>query len=132
MHYLYVFIILIAILGAEPAQCKDVNTWDELKWATIKATRQFSNEPELPVKVGVRDSLWFGGMVFQIKNTSTTTLDCTLVVLNHSAKQMEAVKFSLPPNKIQEIGMLEMGWKFEDGEEIVVMCDGYKLGFWKI
>ena len=81
--------------------------------------------PDPPVSVTFRDSL-LTGYVLQVHNTSSNKHVYYVEVENKAKGQKTSGSFAIPPNETQEIGILEMDWAFEPGEEGCISVDNYK------
>lgn len=84
--------------------------------------------PPPPISVTFRSSagLW-GGKVMQVTNRSSDeTLVMSLYVENTRLNQCKSYTFIVKPGNTHEIGMLEMGWIFVEGEKYRIRADGYK------
>lgn len=77
-----------------------------------------------PIGLSHRPSI-LGGRVVQVTNTSSETLFCTLQVTNNESNRSDSCSFKVGPGSTQEIGMLEMDWRFEVGEKVRVYAKGY-------
>ena len=83
-----------------------------------------SKAPDAPLVITWRSSL-ISGLVMQVQNTSGKNLSCAMVVINSTQGQHRDYSFSLDPYKQQEIGIMECNWKFEHGEWVKVLVEGY-------
>ena len=64
--------------------------------------------------------------VMQVTNRGgSETLVISLHVKNESLAQKSSFVFKIKPGETQEIGMLEMDWKFLPGETYSLKADGY-------
>ena len=81
------------------------------------------NDP--PVSVTFRESM-LKGAVLQLQNRSNVRMVCEVFVKNDSKNQSKRCSFGVPPNEMVEVGLLEMDWAFEPGEDGYVAVDGYR------
>ena len=80
--------------------------------------------PDPPISITMRASL-LTGAVLQLHNTSPVRHVCTVHVENKPNGKQRSESFGIPPNGEQEVGILEMDWAFEAGENGYVSVDGY-------
>lgn len=80
--------------------------------------------PDPPISITMRASL-LTGAVLQLHNTSSVRHVYNVHVKNESKGQEMNAAFGIPPNGEQEVGILEMDWAFEAGENGYVSVDGY-------
>jgi len=78
-----------------------------------------------PVSVTFRESM-LKGAVLQLQNRSDGRMVCEVFVKNDSKNQSKRCSFGVPPNEMVEVGLLEMDWAFEPGEDGYVAVDGYR------
>ena len=78
-----------------------------------------------PVSVTFRESL-VKGVVLQLHNLSNGRVVCSVYVKNDLKKTSKCCSFGIPPNEMVEVGLLEMNWTFEQGEDGYVAVDGYQ------
>ena len=83
------------------------------------------NMVEPPVSVTFRESL-LTGAVMQLHNRSDKRVVCEVYVENNSKNQSTTCRLGVAPNDMTEVGILEMGWAFEEGEGGYVEVDGYR------
>ncbi|MBQ9788391.1 MAG: hypothetical protein IJW31_02160 [Lentisphaeria bacterium] len=76
-----------------------------------------------PIGITFREG--FTGGVMQVHNTSSNRQMCHLSVYNDEYNQEKHFSFSVQPNGIKEIGVLEMDWHFDPGEYGHIKVDGY-------
>ena len=85
----------------------------------------FYQEP--PIDVSFRESLMFDGKVLQVKNTTTDKhLSCLMTVHNYTHQQKKSFSFVLSPRETQEVGVLEIGWRFSTGESVSIEVEGFR------
>lgn len=77
-----------------------------------------------PISVTFRESL-IKGYVMQLHNRSDNRVVATVYVENKKASQSRKVSVSIAPNEMEELGLLEMDWAFESGENGYVSADGF-------
>ncbi len=80
--------------------------------------------PDPPISITMRASL-LTGAVLQLHNTSPVRHVCTVHVENKPNGKQRSASFGITPNGEQEVGILEMDWAFEAGENGYVSVDGY-------
>lgn len=80
-----------------------------------------------PVRLSFRDSIGpWGGKVLQVKNVSSGhTLKCTMHVRNFGRNESTTYDFTLSPDSMDEIGVLETGWRFLKGEVGYISAAGF-------
>ena len=81
--------------------------------------------PDPPVSATFRQS-WLTGDVLQIHNRSNNRIVARVYVKNDSKGQSRSQRFSVAPNDMTEVGILEMDWTFDDGEHGHIEIDGYR------
>lgn len=95
-------------------------------YAIIYFCSFFSN-PEPPIDVSFRESLMFDGKVLQVKNTTTDKhLSCLMTVRNYTLHQEKTFSFALSPRETQEVGVLEIDWRFSTGESVTIEVEGFR------
>ncbi|RYD59771.1 MAG: hypothetical protein EOP83_20420 [Verrucomicrobiaceae bacterium] len=70
------------------------------------------------------------GLVLQVRNTSSKSLSCAMMATNRTDGQVCRHSFSLGPNSLIELGIIETGWSFKSGESVEIAVEGHRsLGF---
>ena len=80
-----------------------------------------------PVSITFRESL-IDGYVLQLNNTSNHRIVARVFVENKSLGQQKSCSVGIAPNAVEELGLLEMSWCFQPGENGHVSVDGYPRG----
>lgn len=82
-----------------------------------------------PIGISFREG--FTGGVLQVHNQSSNRVMCHLSVFNDKDNNQRKVSFSVPPNEMKELGVLEIDWSFDPGEHGYITVDGYvgKINF---
>ena len=93
--------------------------------ATIFLCQGCDGLKDPPVSVTFRESL-LKGAVLQLHNRSNGRVVCYVNVTSSSKNQAKCSSFGIPPNEMVEVGLLEMEWAFEEGDEGHVAVDGYR------
>ena len=96
-----------------------------LSFAMIFLCQGCDNLKAPPVSVTFRESL-LKGAVLQLHNCSDGRVVCNVHVKSRSKNQSKCSSFGIPPNDMVEVGLLEMDWSFEAGEQGHVAVDGYR------
>jgi len=84
-----------------------------------------------PISITFRESL-MSGYVLQVRSLSNKPIECTMSAYNDSTREKRENKvFVVQPGETQELGILELDWKFVPGEYGWVSVSGYlmKLNF---
>ncbi len=81
-----------------------------------------------PISVTFRKSLLDDTRVLRVTNRkSDETLVISLKVVNKEKGRQGDHIFKVGPGKTNEVGIIQMGWSFEPGEEITLEADGYMV-----
>lgn len=84
-----------------------------------------SAQPDLPVKIVVRDSVVGEGYVVQFHNEANQRFVLTVCIENKAGKDRTERTLPIGPSEMQELGWVQ-GWKFASGDRITVKHDKYK------
>ena len=80
--------------------------------------------PDPPAGLSFRGGV-LGGSVAQVSNTSNSARKAKLYVMRNGAAQKKSYSFSIEGNRTEEIGILEMDWRFEAGDTGFIKVEGY-------
>jgi len=65
------------------------------------------------------------GLVLQVRNTGDRHLSCRLDARNETTRQTVTHTFSVGPNQLTEVGLLEAGWSFKSAERGTIATEGF-------
>jgi hypothetical protein len=82
-------------------------------------------QPELPLRVSVRNALMGGGKVAQLHNFGATQLAVAVTAHSSASNQENKWRIVIPPNGTQDIGHTQ-GWTFASGDELAIFETGYR------
>ena len=82
-------------------------------------------QPELPLRVSVRNAHIPGRKVAQLHNLGATELAVAVTGYSSASNQQNKWRIAIPPNATLEIGHTQ-GWTFAPGDELTISEDGYR------